>query len=122
MAERECERCGRPFQASGRAKYCSDDCRYDRAEPGRNQLAALRTIDALRESGQLEAIDDALVEAFLSLAIAVDLEPAKADLWREYRQFSAALKEAAAGGSDDDTQAFLITVQTPGRAAVGDRS
>lgn len=118
MAERSCERCGGPVE--GRRKFCSDDCRYDRVR-GANRAAAERTVAALRESGALELVDEATVAAFLSLASAVDAPDAKADLWREYRAFSAALREAAAGGSDDDTHAFIISVQTPrGRAKVGD--
>lgn len=91
---------------------------------GTNRAAAERTIAAMSESGVLDAVDDATVAAFLSLASAVDGPDAKADIWREYRAFSAALKEAAAGGSDDDTQAFIVTVQTPGigRAALGNAS
>lgn len=90
---------------------------------GPNRTAAEKTVEALRESGALEAVDEATVAAFLSLADAVDGPDAKADLWREYRAFSAALREAAAGGSDDDTQAFIISVQTPrGRASVRDSS
>lgn len=91
---------------------------------GTNRAAAERTITAMHDSGVLEAVDDATVAAFLSLASAVDGPDAKADIWREYRAFSAALKEAAAGGTDEDSQAFLITVQTPrgGRAALGDTS
>lgn len=86
-----------------------------------NSEAAQRTVEALRDSGALQAVDDATVAAFLSLAAAVDQPDAKADLWREYRAFSASLREAAAGGSDDDTQAFIISVQTPGgRAKVVD--
>lgn len=109
--ERCCARCGGPVE--GRRKYCSDDCRYNRSALGPNRAAAERTIAAMRESGVLETVDDATVAAFLTLAAAVDQPDAKADFWREYRAFTAALKEAAAGGSDDDTQAFLITVQTP---------
>lgn len=110
-----CARCGTSFQ--GRRKYCSEDCRRP-PKHGPNRTAAERTIAALRQAGSLELVDAATVAAFLSLATAVDEPGARADLWREYRAFSAALKEAAAGGSDDDTTAFLISIQTPRRAEV----
>lgn len=92
------------------------------AGQGPNRTAAEATVAAIRSAGALEQVDEATVAAFLSLASAVDQPDAKADLWREYRAVTAALKEAAAGGSDDDTQAFLITVQTPRRASVRDAS
>lgn len=74
---------------------------------------------ALRASGTLEPGDEAIVAAFLSLARAVDDPDAKADLWREYRAATVALREVASGGSDDDTASFLVSIQTPGRAKVG---
>ncbi len=92
-----------------------------RSAKGPNRKAADATVKALRQTGALELIDEATVAAFLSLADAVDAPDAKADLWREYRAFSVALREAATGGSDDDTQAFIISVQTPrGRPSLGD--
>lgn len=88
-----------------------------------NLAAAVKTVDRLANAGMLDEIEPAIVQAFLSLAAAVDDPSAKADLWREYRAATAALREAAAGGSDDDTQSFLLTIRTPGgRSEVGDRS
>jgi len=113
-----CVRCGAVFD--GRRKYCSDACRRPE-KYGPNRSAAERTVAALRKAGSLELIDAATVAAFLSLAEAVDAPDARADMWREYRAFSAALREAAAGGSDDDTTAFLISIQTPRRAEVRPR-
>lgn len=52
---------------------------------GRNLEAAERTIRALRDLGRFEASDEARVTAVLSLARAVDADPANAALWREYR-------------------------------------
>ena len=73
----------------------------------------------MRLAGAIEDTDEALVTAFLSLACAVDDEPTKADLWREYRAATAALREAASGGVDDEAASFLVTVSTPGRSEVG---
>ncbi len=109
-----CVRCGSAFE--GRRRYCSDECR--RPAHGPNRVAAERTIAAMREAGTLDQVDAATVAAFLSLASAVDAPDARADIWREYRAFSAALREAAAGASDDDTTAFLISIQTPRGAEV----
>lgn len=77
-------------------------------------------VKALRASGQLsEVADEALVTGLLALAGACDEDPLNAALWREYRAFVQAVREAAAGGSDDDTTAFIVSVQTPRRAPVG---
>lgn len=85
-----------------------------------NAEAAQLTVDRLRSAKALDDVDEATVQAFLSLAKAVDDPDAKADMWREYRAAIAALREVAAGGSDDDTTAFLVQIQTPGvRAKVG---
>jgi hypothetical protein len=86
-----------------------------------NAEAAAETVKRLDEAGTLDEIEPAIVQAFLSLAAAVDDPDAKADLWREYRAATAALREAAAGGSDDDTASFLVSIQTPrSRAKMGD--
>jgi len=87
---------------------------------GPNRVAAEATVAALRKGGLLEDVDEATVAAFLSLAEAVDGPEVRADVWREYRAFANTLREAAAGGSDDDTQAFLVSIQTPSRAKVRD--
>jgi hypothetical protein len=93
-----------------------------RRPPLTNREAAEQTLAALRKSGALEAVDEAIAQAFLSLASAVDNPEAKADLWREYRAMTVALREAGAGGSDDDSASFLVSIQTPGRRAkVGHR-
>jgi hypothetical protein len=110
-----CARCGAVFE--GRRKYCSDECRRP-PKHGPNRAAAERTVATLRKNGTIEHVDPATIAAFLSLATAVDAPDARADLWREYRAFSATLREAAAGASDDDTTAFLISIQTPRRAEV----
>lgn len=86
--------------------------------PLTNKEAAERTVAALRSNGALSDLDEATVRAFLSLAEAVDGHDVRADVWREYRAFANALREAAADGSDDDTTAFLVSIQTPSRAKV----
>lgn len=90
---------------------------------GPNRTAAETTVEALRDAGALEDVDEATVAAFLSLASEVDSGEAKADLWREYRAHGQALREAGAGGSDDD-HAFIVNIQTPrgSGTSVGDPS
>jgi hypothetical protein len=85
-----------------------------------NFEAAEATVQKLRDAGTLDDIEPAIVQAVLSLASAVDGSDVKADMWREYRAAIAALREAASGGSDDDTASFIVSVQTPRRGKVGD--
>lgn len=80
-----------------------------------------RWLRQLRDSGDIAMVDDAMVAMAKGLAVSVDEEPGNAALWREYRQVCEAVREAAAGGIDDDTATFRVSIQTPrGRATVGD--
>jgi hypothetical protein len=58
-------------------------------------------------------VPDVLVQMLRSLADAVDAEPAKASLWREYRE---ALREVLDAHGDDDAKQLL---QELGIAQVG---
>lgn len=83
-----------------------------------SQAAAVQaTIDSM-DACTLAEVDDAVITMVEGLAAAVDVDPKNAALWREYRAALQTLREAAAGGSDDDTASFLVTVQTPGSAKV----
>lgn len=82
---------------------------------GLNASAAYRVVAAIRESGAADDLDEALIVGFLTCAAAVDAKPGDAGLWREYRAFAQAVKDAVSGGTDDDAQQFLISVQTPVR-------
>ena len=80
-----------------------------------------RWLRQLKASGDLALVDDAMVAMAKNLATAVDNEPSNAALWREYRQVCEAVREAAAGGVDDDTATFRFSIQAPrGRAALVD--
>lgn len=80
-----------------------------------------RWLRSLKASGDLSLVDDAMVAMAKGLAVAVDEEPSNAALWREYRQVCEAVREAAAGGIDDDTATFRFSIQTPrGRAEMVD--
>jgi hypothetical protein len=90
-------------------------------------------VEALNEvldSLDLDEDHGALIELAKGLAEALDHggcgkcgSPSQnAALWREYRAVVESLMEVDSG-SDDDTAAFLVTVQTPrGRTKVGDAS
>lgn len=82
---------------------------------GTNREAAAETVAALRVTGRLEQADCALELAFLTLAAAVDADPANASLWREYRAFEARLRST--GDSDDGA---VDAVYAAMRTAMGD--
>lgn len=69
-----------------------------------NAEAAGITLQALADLGRLEAVDAAKVQAIRTLASAVDMDPANASLWREYRAALADLLEVTDGGVDEFTE------------------
>ena len=68
---------------------------------GRNRTAMETMVQALRDAGRLEPVDEARVTAALALADAVDADPTNASLWREYRAAVETLRQASDGGTDD---------------------
>jgi len=75
----------------------------------------------LRDSGDIVLVDSALLALAKTLADACDDHRENAALFREYRAVLEQIRGAAAGGVDDDTTTFRLTVQAPrGRASVGD--
>ena len=68
---------------------------------GRNRTAIETTVQALRDSGRLDPVDEARVTAAFALADAVDSDPTNASLWREYRAAVEILRLASDGGTDD---------------------
>ena len=80
-----------------------------------NLEAAGRVVEALRVLGRLEPVDDARVQAVLSLAAQVDAHPENASLWREYRAAEEALR--AVGKESGDPFADLLAELS---AEVGD--
>jgi len=67
-----------------------------------------QTLKELRRLGRLEKVDAAVVQAVRSMARALDADPLRAALWREYRE---ALRELTAdddaGGSFEEAVAAL---------------
>lgn len=84
--------------------------------------AAETTIAALEDAGRLSDSDAALVALVRNLSAAVDESPGNAALWRELRAALQTLSEVGADDLDDGTLAFRVSVQTPGRAALGNPS
>lgn len=75
---------------------------------GTNSAALATTLQKLKDLGRLEEIDAARVQMLKTMASALDEEPHRAALWKEYR---AALKELMADDSSstvDDALAGLF--------------
>lgn len=70
-----------------------------------NLEAARKTVQAMRDLGRLEPIDESRVQAFLALAHAVDECEAEhrpnPNLWREYRSAEAQLRKESEHHVDD---------------------
>jgi hypothetical protein len=71
-------------------------------------------IAALMSMGRLEKVDSALVAAVRSLADAVDVDPANASLWREYRAAENDLRGIGAEVDDELTKALADLRTTVG--------
>lgn len=76
-----------------------------------------RTLAALELAGRLEEIDAAAVQMLRSLAAAIDANPEKAALYREYRE---ALGEVRAAGDDSDDSLTQALAAIRGAAPMGD--
>lgn len=78
---------------------------------------AALTVDAMRSAGRLEAIDEALVAAYLALATELDLLPIEAQgrssLFREFRAYHDALMAAGVTDDGDDLANLLASMSAP---------
>ena len=63
-----------------------------------------QTLRELRRLGRVERVDAAVVQALRSMAAALDEDPARASLWRQYRE---ALRELTADDDDGSADAAL---------------
>ena len=63
-----------------------------------------QTLKELRRLGRIEKIDAAAVQALRSMAFALDEDPSRAALWRQYLE---ALRELTADESDGPVDAAL---------------
>lgn len=67
-----------------------------------NALALEKTLECLTATRKVEDVDAAAVQALRSMAAALDEDPTKAALWREYRDALSEVRRA-----DDDADAGL---------------
>ncbi len=84
-----------------------------------NAEALEETLKALNLAGRLEQIDSAAVEMLRSLAAAIDANPDKAALYREYRE---TLSEVRAAGDESDDDLSEALAQIRGAAPMGDQA
>jgi hypothetical protein len=68
-----------------------------------------QTLKELRRLGRIEKIDAAVVQALRSMAFALDEDPSRAALWRQYRE---ALRELTADDDDGTAAAALAELFT----------
>ena len=68
--------------------------------------------------GRVEVVDSAAVQALRSMAVALDEEPFKAALWREYREARRELTADDDRGSLDEAIADLLA-EVPHEAPPG---
>lgn len=82
-----------------------------------NAQALEKTLTCLSDTGKVEDVDAAAVQALRSMAAALDEDPTKAALWREYLDALSEVRRAddtANSGLDD------ALAKIRGAAAVGD--
>ena len=127
---RTCDNCGIEFEPSARSphqRFHNSECRvkFHRqrtkqarleaskpeevdldGETGANLASAVKVVDALKDAGRVEDVDDAKVVTFLSLAQSVDRWPNDAALWGQYRQAEATVQKMGAG-EVDEVQALI---------------
>lgn len=87
-----------------------------------NRKAVDSTIKAMRKDGRLKAEDAATVQMVESLADAVDIDPANASLWREFRASLDSLMRLGLEEKNDGDEIALIIASLRGTAEVSDSS
>lgn len=82
---------------------------------GPNVRAINVTLGELRRMGRIEPVDEARVQALLTMAEALDLNPFNSQMWREYREAIGGLiaDDSSAGSSSIDD--LLDELSTPVR-------
>ena len=73
-----------------------------------------QTLKELRRLGRIERVDAAVVQALRSMAFALDEDPARAALWRQYRE---TLRELTADGDDGSVDEALAELYAEVRNA-----
>lgn len=67
---------------------------------GPQELAVVQTIEALRDKGQITGEREAQAQMLIGLAAAVDANPDRGALWREYRIAESAFRASLSGSGD----------------------
>jgi hypothetical protein len=81
--------------------------------PGVTNVDAIeQTLAALESTGRLEKVDAARVQAVRSIAAALDAEPARSQLWREYREL---IKELTGDHDDGGAGRLIADLSAPVR-------
>jgi hypothetical protein len=104
------------FAAKGPASLAAHSRRmHPQVADGPNMTAIKVTLGELRRMGRVEKVDEARVQALLSMAEALDLNPFNSQMWREYREAIGGLiaDDGDAGSSALDS--LLDELSTPVR-------
>jgi hypothetical protein len=81
------------------------------SRPDTNAQAIEVTLSALESAGRLERVDAARVQAVRSIAAALDAEPARSQLWREYRELIGEL--TADDGHSGEADRLIAELSAP---------
>ena len=84
-----------------------------------NAAALEKTLAVMTSTGRIEDIDAAAVQALRSMAAALDKDPTKAALWREYLD---ALAEVRRANDDADSGLADALEEIRSAAKVGDET
>lgn len=84
-----------------------------------NAVALEETLQCLTDSGHIETVDAAAVQALRSMAATLDDDPSKAALWREYLD---ALSEVRRADDTADSGLADALAKIRGAAPVGDET
>lgn len=82
---------------------------------GANFRAINVTLGELRRMGRIERVDEARVQALLSMAEALDLNPFNSQMWREYREAIGGLIADDSGNGSSAIDDLLDELSSPVR-------
>lgn len=85
----------------------------------KNVHALEQTLKCLKDAGRIEDVDSAALQALRSMAAALDEDPSKAALWREYLN---ALAEVRRANDDAGSGLDALLKEIGSTAPVGDET
>ena len=110
----ECPDC--EFTARSPASLAAHTRRmHPRPADGPNVRAIGVTLSELRRMGRVDTVDEAKVQALLSMAEALDLNPFNSQMWREYREAIGGLIADDSGAGSSAIDDLLDELSTPVR-------